>query len=38
MAVGAVLLGIPGVNGKETIKAIYIPLADHYAGLIAPEK
>ena len=27
-----------GKNNRQTIKAIYIPLADHYAGIVAYEK
>ena len=28
----------PNTDKKQTIKAIYIPLADHYAGIVAYEK
>lgn len=32
------LLASTAIAGKQTIKALYIPLADHYAALVAYEK
>jgi len=32
------MLSAAGLQAKEVVKAVYIPLADHYAGIIAYEK
>jgi NitT/TauT family transport system substrate-binding protein len=40
LALAGLIVGITavGAQGRQTIKAIYIPLADHYAGIVAYEK
>ncbi len=35
---GALVYAEPSANGKQEIKALYIPLADHYAALVAFER